>query len=203
MPFIIGLLLLFTGIGLCLTFDQTEQFMAVNRLNNPALDWFFRIYTNLGDGVFMLIVAVLLLFRKFKYSILVATSFVFSGLAAQLFKRLTKVSRPGKVFVDNPDWYAVPDYHIHGNNSFPSGHTTTAFALMAILYYIFPSQRKSPLLMILACLAAYSRVYLSQHWPMDVFVGALLGCFTSILLIYSFERSNWYHQNWANKHFHL
>lgn len=196
--FYLALGLLLFGITISLLYNQQEQFMTVNKYHIEETDTFFRFYTNLGDGVVMALLAVVFLFKRIKYGILTVSCFLLSGIVAQLIKRSVKMPRPGKVFSGNPDWYTLPDYHIHGNYSFPSGHTTTSFALMVVLYYIFPSQRKNPLFFILACLCGYSRIYLSQHWAGDVFVGALLGTLVSIGVIYWFENSKWYHRNWAN-----
>ncbi|NGM61193.1 phosphatase PAP2 family protein [Sphingobacterium sp. SGG-5] len=180
-------------------YTQVEQFRMVNAVYHAWADEFFRYYTNIGDGLFIIIVGLLLVFARYKYAILTITSFLLSGLVAQIIKRSMKMPRPGSVFKDDPSWYTLPDYHIHGNYSFPSGHTTSIFALMMVLYYVFPSQRKNPLFFILACLAGYSRVYLSQHWPGDVYIGALVGTVTTLVVIYAFEQMKWYHSGWANK----
>ena len=197
---LIALLLIELTCGyVSIQYTQVEQFREVNALHHEWADWFFRVYTNIGDGLFVIAVALALVFVRYKYAILTIVSFLLSGLVAQVIKRAVKMPRPGAIFKDDPSWYTLPDYHIHGNYSFPSGHTTSIFALMIVLYYVFPTQRKSPLLFILACLAGYSRVYLSQHWPGDVYIGALVGTVVTILLIYIFEHSAWYHKNWANQ----
>ena len=183
----------------CLQYSQVEQFRVVNTLHHEWADWIFRVYTNIGDGLFIIVAGLLLVFVRYKYAILTITSFLLSGLVAQIIKRFAKLPRPGAFFKDDPSWYTLPDYHIHGNYSFPSGHTTSIFALMVVLYYVFPSQQKSPLLFILACLAGYSRVYLSQHWPEDVYVGAIVGTVVTLIIIYIFEHSKWYKKGWANK----
>ncbi len=183
---------------LSLQYTQVEQFRLVNGLCHERMDLFFRYYTNIGDGLFVVVVGLLLVLARYKYAILTIVSFLLSGLVAQLIKRSVKMPRPGSVFKDDPSWYTLQDYHIHGNYSFPSGHTTSIFALMIVLYYVFPKQRNNPLFFILACLAGYSRVYLSQHWPGDVYVGALVGAITTLFVIYIFERTKWYHKNWAN-----
>ncbi|WP_140936829.1 phosphatase PAP2 family protein [Sphingobacterium lumbrici] len=186
-----------------LKYDQTEQFRTVNAVHHEWADWFFRVFTNIGDGVFVVAVGVLLVFTRYKYAILTIISFLLSGLVAQIIKKSVKMPRPGSVFKDDPTWYTLPDYHIHGNYSFPSGHTTSVFALMMVLYYVFPSQRSNPLFFILACLAGYSRVYLSQHWTGDVYVGAIVGSVVTLLLIYLFQQMKWYHSKWANSKFRV
>ncbi len=87
------------------------------------------------------------------------------------------------------------------SNSFPSGHSSTFFMfctclviILAIHYYRkkkLTLQRKVLfkstflVLLFLAALGAYSRVYLSQHFLSDVCVGSMIG-FTTPFLIYYF-----------------
>ena len=58
--------------------------------------------------------------------------------------------------------------------SFPSGHAATAFALST--FALFTKTKKLwPLLMVLAFMTAFARVYICDHWPSDVFAGAIIG----------------------------
>jgi len=64
--------------------------------------------------------------------------------------------------------------------SFPSGHTTTAFAVLVAFGTLFPRLR--PVLWIYAVLIGISRVVISTHYPSDVIGGALLGAFGALLV---------------------
>ncbi|MDB5133118.1 MAG: superfamily protein [Mucilaginibacter sp.] len=93
-----------------------------------------------------------------------------------LMKTVFKRRRP---FVQNLKIVAV---YNAGSTSFPSGHTSTAFAVATALsrsypkwYVIIPSY-------LWAGSVGYSRMYLGVHYPSDVFGGALLGTTTSWLL---------------------
>jgi undecaprenyl-diphosphatase len=57
--------------------------------------------------------------------------------------------------------------------SFPSGHTTVAFAMAIILSRKYA--RWSWFYYLLAILIAFSRVYLGKHYPGDILAGAVLG----------------------------
>lgn len=57
--------------------------------------------------------------------------------------------------------------------SFPSGHTTLAFALAAAVGLRWPRWRAVSLG--LAAAVGLSRVALGLHWPTDVLAGAVLG----------------------------
>jgi undecaprenyl-diphosphatase len=64
--------------------------------------------------------------------------------------------------------------------SFPSGHSTTAFAALVAIGALFPRLR--PLLWIYALAIAASRVMVSAHYPSDVIAGAAFGAFGAILV---------------------
>jgi membrane-associated phospholipid phosphatase len=68
--------------------------------------------------------------------------------------------------------------------SFPSGHTSAAFATATVLArelnVAHPKSRwiVNPLLFGCATFVGFSRIYDNQHWPSDVIVGAALGSIT-------------------------
>jgi undecaprenyl-diphosphatase len=64
--------------------------------------------------------------------------------------------------------------------SFPSGHTTTAFAVLVAFGALFPRLRS--VLWVYAVLIGISRVVISTHYPSDVIGGALLGAFGALLV---------------------
>ncbi|MBS1563115.1 MAG: phosphatase PAP2 family protein, partial [Bacteroidetes bacterium] len=70
-------------------------------------------------------------------------------------------------------------------NSFPSGHTTSAFALATILALHATKKGWGVFFLLLAVGVAYSRIYLGQHFLPDVTMGAILGT-VSGLLVYAF-----------------
>jgi undecaprenyl-diphosphatase len=60
-----------------------------------------------------------------------------------------------------------------GGDSFPSKHTTIAFALaMAVFLY---HRRFGAVLLVLAVLVGLSRIFVGVHYPLDVLAGALVG----------------------------
>lgn len=66
------------------------------------------------------------------------------------------------------------------NSSFPSKHTTLAFAVAtSVLLY---KRVMGFILFILAFLAGFSRIWMGQHFPSDIVGSAFLGSFTSIIV---------------------
>src|SRR5579863_9150992 len=51
-------------------------------------DDFFRYLTDLGNGLFFVLIIVICAFIKFRYVLLTAISFIVSGLLVQLFKHV-------------------------------------------------------------------------------------------------------------------
>ena len=65
--------------------------------------------------------------------------------------------------------------------SFPSGHTSAAFATVVPMLYMH--RRKGILALILAVAIAFSRMYLFVHFPTDILGGMIIGILSGILSI--------------------
>ena len=65
--------------------------------------------------------------------------------------------------------------------SFPSGHTSAAFATVVPMLYMH--RRKGILALILAVAIAFSRMYLFVHFPTDILGGMIIGILSGILAI--------------------
>jgi membrane-associated phospholipid phosphatase len=98
-----------------------------------------------------------------------------------IFKTIFKRRRP---FVQNLKIVAV---YNAGSTSFPSGHSSTSFAVATALSRAYPKWYVIAPSYLWAGSVAYSRMYLGVHYPSDVFGGALLGTTTSWLLKPAFK----------------
>ena len=90
----------------------------------------------------------------------------------------------------------VEGVHLHHYHSFPSGHTTAAFALFMTLCLLTDKKPLHFIYFILAALGGYSRIYLSQHFAIDVFAGSIIGVTGALLAGYLVNKIQ---ANWANQ----
>lgn len=182
---------------LCLYFFQyhgkINSFLLINQLHHPITDSFFKYFTNLGDGIMWLFLFVATYFIAKKKIWIVATNFIISTLFAQGLKRLFFYNelRPSALVESGYDLHFVEGVKMYMQHSFPSGHTTTVFAVAFTIILLLKKKNKLKYLVIaVAFLVAYSRVYLAQHYVIDTIAGAFLGIcstFTSIFMLSLFK----------------
>jgi membrane-associated phospholipid phosphatase len=177
-----------TGLGLILLpfYKKGEPELVINALHHPFFDAFFSMITHLGDGAIPVIFLGFIIFNKYcNLALLTFATIIHLGLVHLGKKWLFHgMPRPAEFFKDIP-FYNVPGVELHHWGSFPSGHSTTAFMLASFLFLIVPKRSKiHTLIMILAFLVAFSRVYLMQHFLIDIWAGALLGISSSLVSYY-------------------
>jgi membrane-associated phospholipid phosphatase len=176
------LFLVILSVFYCFGLHKAESFTIINHLHTRLLDYFFIGFTNLGNGFFIIGIMMFMLIRKkLGWTIQIGISFVLSGLIAQLLKHMLPSPRPRLFFGEEAIHYFY-GITCSGNNSFPSGHTATIFALTTLLCLYFRGKNNGILFLLIAFLTGYSRIYLSQHFPIDVFAGSLIGVLTSLMV---------------------
>lgn len=149
----------------------------INHLHQPISDLFFKYVTHLGDGLMLLLFVPIIFFKKSAYGFILSVGalvhFIFILLGKQVF--FHGAPRPMLHF-NEMSLHAVEGVKIAFYNTFPSGHTATAFLLAALLAQI---KARNPfyqfILFALAFLVAVSRVYLMQHFLLDVLAGMWIG----------------------------
>jgi len=164
----------------CILLNKSDGFLLVNRYHTQPLDTFFILFTNLGNGLFAMgLITIMLVMKKIGWSIQTGVSFLVSGLIAQLFKHLIHSPRP-MLFFRPQEIHWIYGITRTGWTSFPSGHTATIFAITTLLSFYFPGSRTGILFFAIAALTGFSRIYLSEHFPIDILGGLLTGVLTSV-----------------------
>jgi membrane-associated phospholipid phosphatase len=166
---------------------KTESELMINRMHSAFFDTFFRIMTFFGDGMFIVLAGLLLmLFVRIRYGVIILSSFVVSSLTVQLLKRLIFFSwdRPVLYFQKlGIEFYQIQGLQYLRHFSFPSGHTTSAFMFFTGMALFTERKSLKALFMVMAFIVSFSRVYLFQHFIVDIIAGSLLGVAT-ILIFY-------------------
>lgn len=175
------------------TNSKAELFLWTNIRHNKFFDRFFMYCTMIGDGFTMLIVIIGMLFIRYRFAVLAGLAYAYSSVIVQILKRVFNSPRPSKFFEGLNPIRTIEGYPLYEWNSFPSGHSTSAFALAVVLTYLLPYKRRHWVIIPIAMLTAFSRVYLSQHFFQDVFAGAVLGVVLTFQLIWWLENTEWYH----------
>ena len=128
--------------------------------------------------------------NSFEYYSLILKHFLWSiavaGILLNVLKYIIGVARPKYFFFEGYDRIDFFNLY-HKTNSFPSGHTQAAFTL-AILLIIY-IKRYHFLILFVACLMGISRIFMSMHFPSDIFFGAYLGAVIPILLYKNYYKS--------------
>ena len=145
-----------------------ELFYLINHARSAYLDYFFSYFYLLGKG-YILIPLLFIVYRFYRDRLkLFVGAVLVESLVVQALKWYFKAPRPAKLL---PDVYLIESvYH----KSFPSGDTAMAFVIACFFSEVLP-RRWRFLPWVYAFLVAYGRIYVGAHFPLDVFVGALIG----------------------------
>jgi len=216
-------LMLVIALGLALLcIPKGELHLLLCNRHTPVRDIFYRYYTTVAEWFPYVVCVLILLFSRIGDGLFASACMILSALTTQFFKHLVNAPRPLTWFAQNmPDVQLPLAEGVRMNYwySFPSGHTTSFFALTLALSIIITKEiysirisrisqisrtfRTYDILLIfvqaglffLATLGAYSRIYLSQHFAADVLAGILVGvliplaCYT---LFTPLRNKNWY-----------
>ncbi|MBN8576585.1 MAG: phosphatase PAP2 family protein [Cytophagales bacterium] len=169
----------------------------INSRHHGLLDYFFSAITLLGDGIWILPALAIVLFIRFEYAIQFMLSGVLCGALVSLGKRVlfAGAGRP-ITLLDHSLLHFVEGVKVHSHHSFPSGHTATAFVVAVGLAIYLKNKHATIVLLLLACLVGYSRMYLLQHFLVDVVGGAAIGVISvyTVYAIKPFHSKKWARQ---------
>ena len=146
-----------------------------HNLNSELFNKIMIFFTILGDNGIIWIAIALILFLKRKYrkiGLFSIISLIICALAVNIIlKPLIHRPRPFSELADIILLIKAPkDY------SFPSGHTAASFVMIFVFFrhikkYFIP-------VLITGIFIAFSRMYLSVHYPSDIIAGLIIGIFS-------------------------
>lgn len=162
----------------------------LNSLHNPIWDFFFKYWTYTGHGVFFTIIAIGLIFLNKRFGLVLSLIGITIGGITAFFKEVLfdEAPRPriffeGQKLLDFVDGVNVLSFH-----SFPSGHAMGVFGLATFFSLMLQNNKYSMLLLTGASFTAISRIYLAQHFLIDIMAGSLAGVIISTAFYMSFEK---------------
>ncbi|RYC51489.1 phosphatase PAP2 family protein [Flagellimonas olearia] len=182
LPFFLLIVLL-----LPLTFvHKGELLLWVNQLRTPFWDVFFTRSSSLGNAIIVPFVLLLVLRFKLKWLAVFLLAFAVQVVLVLLFKKglYSGELRPYLYFYRSGMGeliHLVEGVKIRYVNSFPSGHTATMFYLVSFFALLSRNTTASWVLMILGLFVGLSRIYLVQHFFIDVYFGILFGTTSSMI----------------------
>jgi len=168
-------------------FDESIM-VAIHQLYIMAADFFtplMEFISFLGDdGICLIIISVILiLFKKTRrFGTAMLLGLAIGALFTNLWLKVV-IARPrpytneGSVF---QQLWMVMGQHMESDKSFPSGHTTAAFAAM-VPVFLLGNKKISWAALVFAVLMGVSRIYLAVHYPSDVLGGIIVGTLAGII----------------------
>lgn len=166
---------------------DTSIFRGINNNRSQFLDFYIPIIDKSVFPVTVVTPIAMFTFGKINKVSYDENSALLLGLSeasgfgiTYLLKNIIKRKRP---FKNLKDVYSKSSNSFTDEYSFPSSHTTMAFALATSLTLRYNDE---PFLIgglyLYALSVGYGRIYLGTHYPSDVLAGALIGAGTSALI---------------------
>jgi membrane-associated phospholipid phosphatase len=163
-------------------------FRALNEPWAAVPDWLSESITYCGDTLFALVLLLFVARRLPQLLWLALCSAVVAAILSRGLKALFATARPGAVI-------GVGGFHLAGplylTNSYPSGHTITAFVAAASFAWFMPRDWMRWCMFGIALLIGWSRVGVGAHWPLDVVAGMGLGTLSVFIGAQLAQRSPW------------
>ena len=168
-----------------------ELHLSINQWHTAFFDTFFKYITWLGSGWMVAVLVLVLLFVRVHDSVMFLAGNLVVTVIVQAGKHLffPHALRPVAWFQGRDVLHLVQGVPMHLYNSFPSGHSATAFGAFVMMVYLTRNRPLKFLWLLLALLTAFSRVYLSQHFTEDVVAGSFIGFAGMLATVYYFERN--------------
>jgi len=189
-----------TGLIIILQVPKGEIILWVNSWHNSFLDVYFLTFSTIGSGIYFLFGLIILALFCVRFIILGLAMFLGSGLIIQILKHSFQMPRPSAWFESDvlSSLNLVEGVKLYNTLSFPSGHSASGFAIFLFLALITKHKYLGVLFFILAFSVAFARIYLVQHFFIDIYFGSIIGAVSALyfyIIIESstyFKNSKWY-----------
>lgn len=184
--YILYLVCLILSMFFQIKFGKEATFNFINKTASLPFDYFFKYATQLGFGGLFVILVLYIFYKTKNKNILYQglLSFASSSIITQGLKKIVfKGTLRPSLFLGEANIRKVLDVQQFGHNSFPSGHTTSAFAMCLFFATLTKNNSYKLLFGLLAAIIGYSRIYLGQHFLEDVILGSIIGVLFTTFVI--------------------
>lgn len=181
------------GIIVLSLFDKFQILIFVNSLHTLFLDFLMYHLTRIPELAIVLFTFVLSFLFEKRIFLAVIISFLIASLIifSLKFMVFSDIKRPLEWISKNAhiQLHFNPNIKLHLNSSFPSGHTFAAFCSMTCLALITKNGWLQFFFFLAAFAMGISRVYVLQHYFLDVFFGAQIGFWVAFLVHFYITRN--------------
>jgi membrane-associated phospholipid phosphatase len=176
---------LLVGIIVFLTTKHGDVVLFINRYSSEEYDALILFLTDLGLGSVIAGVMVALLFWKVRFGLTGLISLGLVAIFTNLGKKLlfAERARPFNYFYYDDFHRFIYTAELNYHYSFPSGHSMTIFAAMSLFAVLAGKQWAGLVFFVAALVIGFTRIYLLQHFFLDVYVGSILGVVSTILAL--------------------
>lgn len=181
-------ILILAGLFPILFLEKGTIVLYLNReFYDSTIAIFFKYITFLGDGILIGVLFIGAILYKYRYAIIVAISALAQLILVHINKQILfhGLPRPKAFFNElGTKLQMIEGVKVHSYNTFPSGHTATAFSIFFILSIMIERKGLTFFFFLLAVLVGTSRIYLLQHFFIDAYFGAIIGVVSVLVALF-------------------
>jgi len=178
-----------------INFSSKETFQFINTAHSDGMDTLMPFISMLGEGILFGIVLIVLIFRlprnqRVLYFIWASSSIMFTSVISHILKNWNSTPRPMTLWGSEAWFHHLSSWPDLYQKSFPSAHTSSAFALLFIISVLLPIRYRVYGLhcFLLALMVAWSRLYLAAHVLTDVVTGSFIGVVVPLVALLVINR---------------
>lgn len=173
------------GLAYVLSFEKGTMVLYFNNNQSAFYNLFFRLATLLAEGGALALIFMLLIWFSFGKAFIMLVAFMVNSILVQFLKKIVfNMPRPALFYKEVVELNYLEGVSTNYYHSFPSGHTAAAFLVFSMLAIYTRNKFLQFSLCLIAISVGISRVYLLQHFVVDVVFGALLGVVVSYVTFY-------------------